>query len=534
MNRSDLTAKQREAVDARENALLVIGGAGTGKTSLALWAARTELERPENAGSRALFLTFSRTAVDQIATRSKAVVSGIESRIEVSTFHSFAYRILRRFGHLAGVTERNPTVQSASEAKLLGQSVDRLVYDDLMPLALRVLETPAVAGLFAQRWCMVVCDEFQDTGDEHWDLLSMLRVSSRLMLLGDEHQSIFGFLAHKGVQPGRIRDTATLVDRVVELEQVSHRDPTGAIPALASSIRERRFGDESVRDAIAEGRLRIHSGVEDDGVVELIGGTLDGAWQRGCRTFGVFAHSNQSVAELSLQLADANVEHELVGLPDAEADALYAMLASTRYAYREAEWPDVKVALGTFLTASTRGSPPPLAHALASDTPLPSALEERLDGVMASLVNAAEESLAEVAAVAAEAWTSLGVVAGNAPWERSAPSFISLCKRTEGRGERHLDDLAAAIGQMRASAMFDSRRRRSPAVQVMNLHQTKGRESDAVVILFSDSDFHGREVEPFPEASRLLYVVLTRARKEITVILGGDPHPLVAPFGSLT
>ena len=70
-------------------------------------------------------------------------------------------------------------------------------------------------------------------------------------------------------------------------------------------------------------------------------------------------------------------------------------------------------------------------------------------------------------------------------------------------------------------------------VQVMNLHQTKGREADAVIIAFRGGDYHGREGEPFPAASRLLYVILTRARKRITLILPTDPHPLVAPFASL-
>ncbi|MGI9016500.1 MAG: hypothetical protein ACR2HR_05235 [Euzebya sp.] len=52
----------------------------------------------------------------------------------------------------------------------------------------------------------------------------------------------------------------------------------------------------------------------------------------------------------------------------------------------------------------------------------------------------------------------------------------------------------------------------------MNLHQTKGREVDAVVILSADDDFHGYESEPFLEGSRLLNVILTRARSEVTMI----------------
>ena len=67
-------------------------------------------------------------------------------------------------------------------------------------------------------------------------------------------------------------------------------------------------------------------------------------------------------------------------------------------------------------------------------------------------------------------------------------------------------------------------------VHVMNLHQTKGREADATVLVFRDGEYFGQESEPYESNSRLLYVGLTRARNHVTVVLGEDPHPLVAPF----
>jgi DNA helicase-2/ATP-dependent DNA helicase PcrA len=68
----------------------------------------------------------------------------------------------------------------------------------------------------------------------------------------------------------------------------------------------------------------------------------------------------------------------------------------------------------------------------------------------------------------------------------------------------------------------------------MNLHQTKGREADAIIAVFRASDYFGKEQEPFASASRLLYVVLTRARRQVTLLLPTSPHPLVAPLASLT
>lgn len=533
MKWSDLTTRQREVVDATDATMLVTGGAGTGKTTVALWAARVELERPGNERKRALFLTFSRTAVDQIITRSRSVVAPVEQRIEVSTFHSFAYRLVRRFGHLAGLTDRNPAVQSASQAKLLGKSSDRLVYDDLAPLARRVMDHPRVAALLEQRWGMVICDEFQDTGDSQWTLLERLSLHARLLLLGDEHQLIYGFLAPNGVTPARMDDTKAWVDRAIELEPASHRDPSGAMPALGTAVRQRQFNDPAVLKAITDGRLHIRDGVDDDSVVAVIGATLDAAWARGCRTFGVFAHTNQSVAELSFRLNDAGIDHYLVGLPDAEADALTAMLALTQYAYGEVDWATVRVAFATYLTACSRGAAPALARALAAGNPLPTVLQERVDDLQAAATTAAATSLPYVADVAATAWALLGITDSEAPWKRTAPSFKALARHSAREPATQSANLVNAINQLRVGAMFENHRRRLPAVQVMNLHQTKGREVDAVVVLCGDNDFHGKEDEPFVEGSRLLYVILTRARTEVTVILGHDPHPLVAPFAAL-
>lgn len=533
MNRSDLSPRQLDVVYATDRKLLVTGGAGTGKTTVALWAARTELERSGNETKRVLFLTFSRTAVDQIISRSRAMVTPVEDRIEVSTFHSFAYRLIRRFGHLTGVTGPNPTVQSASEEKLLGKDGQRLVYDDLAPLAREILNDPRIAALLAERWCMVICDEFQDTGDGQWDLLHWLSEHARLLLLGDEQQLIFGFLAPSGVGPRRMIEARAWVDRTIELEAASHRDPTGAIPAFATAIFQRRFNDPAVLSALQEDRLHLHNGVDSDNVITIIGSALDAAFARGCRSFGVFAHSNESVANLSLNLHRAGIDHHLVGLPDAEADALTAMLGLARYAYGEAVWNEVAIAFGTYLTACTRGRTPDLAKAFANGWTLPTALQERIDNLQAALRDAAISSLVDVADVVATAWTSLGITRGDAPWNRASPSFHALARQAARDPATQTVNLADALAQLRAGAMFDSQRRRLPTVQVMNLHQTKGREADAVVILCSDDDYHGEETEPFPDASRLLYVILTRARREVTMIFGHNPHALVAPISRL-
>lgn len=224
----------------------------------------------------------------------------------------------------------------------------------------------------------------------------------------------------------------------------------------------------------------------------------------------MFAHSNQTVATPSFRLHEAGIDHYLVGLPDAEADALAAMLAITRFAYGEISWADVRIALGTYLAACTRGKhAPQRARDFASGAPLPKTLQARAGAVQLAATTAAESSLVNVADVAATAWTVLGIIESEAPWCRAAPSFRTLARNTTCDPSAWTTNLGQAVSQVRAGAMFESQRRRLPAVQVMNMHQTKGREVDAVVILSGDEDFHGYESEPFAEGSRLLYVLLT-------------------------
>ena len=66
----------------------------------------------------------------------------------------------------------------------------------------------------------------------------------------------------------------------------------------------------------------------------------------------------------------------------------------------------------------------------------------------------------------------------------------------------------------------------------MNFHQTKGREADQVILLYRAGDYLAdrRATEPFAESSRVLYVVLTRARERVVVLLPRNPHQLIAPF----
>jgi DNA helicase-2/ATP-dependent DNA helicase PcrA len=255
MKFEDLDCRQREVVEAvlsSDAKVLVLGGPGTGKTTTALWTARAYLETSRGVPApRTLFLTFSRSAVSQIMSRSPGVLSGISDRVEISTFHALAYRLLRAFGRYAGYGTAIPGVQSEARSRLLGHDGSRLRYDDLIEGAIQLLEgSERIREKVTARWGLVICDEAQDTSTEHWKLLQ-LAAAHKLLLLGDANQMIYTFIP--GVSPERFRRVRQWADREIELLPRSHRDPSGAIPALAEAVRMRDFRRSSRHASLGRG-----------------------------------------------------------------------------------------------------------------------------------------------------------------------------------------------------------------------------------------------------------------------------------------
>ena len=93
-----------------------------------------------------------------------------------------------------------------------------------------------------------------------------------------------------------------------------------------------------------------------------------------------------------------------------------------------------------------------------------------------------------------------------------------------------MSDVEALVDQMRNDALVGSTQARPRHVQVMNLHQTKGREADETILLLQPDEFYGRESEPYLSGSRLLYVVLTRARHVAHIVVPPEVHDLWKPL----
>jgi DNA helicase-2/ATP-dependent DNA helicase PcrA len=526
--------QQQGICDSQAPTLLVLGGAGTGKTVTAAAAARAHLARRATAGwprDRALFLTFSRTAVTQILDRSRGVLQDFADRVDVRTFHGLAWQLITDFGRYAGY---GPGIRLRSEAedKLLVSDPAILTYDSLLPAALRIIGLPVLGPLAARRWSLVVCDEFQDTDAAQWKLLEALAgPGSRLLLLGDPHQMIYDKL------PGRTGTGGTRLKAArsrpgaeqVKLKPGSYRDPSQLLPAVAEAVRERDFSAAAIAEAMSVGRLCIVPGVREDPPADTVTAEIRRAATAGARSVGVFLHHNVHVAGLSAALTERGLEHVAIGLSESYGEALSAIAAMLAYAQSAVEWDEVLLRMGIFLTSAVQGRQvPPFAQQLAAGT-VTGLLAAELDRIRLALRAAA--GLTAAAQVSTEAWPVLSQV-GVRAWRRASAEIRLLvppCAR--------VDDPLRAITQRTEAARIDSFTEidtdDTAAVRVMNFHQTKGREVDAVIIAVRDDDYFGGEGEPFPGLSRLLYVMLTRARHQVTLLLPPEPHPLVAPLATL-
>ena len=115
-----LNAQQRRAVDHDGGPLLIVAGAGTGKTRT-LVARLARLIGEGVAPERIALLTFSRRAADDMLRRTGALTDvAVARRVEAGTFHAVAHRLLRLYGAAVGLGEGWSVVDAGDATELMG------------------------------------------------------------------------------------------------------------------------------------------------------------------------------------------------------------------------------------------------------------------------------------------------------------------------------------------------------------------------------------------------------------------------------
>ena len=115
---AELNPQQHAAVTAKDGPVLVVAGAGTGKTRTLTYRVAYLVEsgkRPEHI----LLLTFTRRAAREMITRASALLDGRCNRVEGGTFHAFCLKILRRFASTLDLGSGFNILDSSDDADVI-------------------------------------------------------------------------------------------------------------------------------------------------------------------------------------------------------------------------------------------------------------------------------------------------------------------------------------------------------------------------------------------------------------------------------
>jgi DNA helicase II / ATP-dependent DNA helicase PcrA len=124
---AELNPQQAAAATHGDGPLLIIAGAGTGKTRTLVYRVAHLIEtgvRPD----RILLLTFTRRASQEMLSRAEKLVGATSRKVHGGTFHATAHRLLRRFGQAAGLAKDFTIMDQGDSADLMQISRSQLGY----------------------------------------------------------------------------------------------------------------------------------------------------------------------------------------------------------------------------------------------------------------------------------------------------------------------------------------------------------------------------------------------------------------------
>lgn len=230
-----LTEKQCEVMGA-EGHLLVTGGPGSGKTTVSILKAAQITERHLRPEQKVLFLSFARASVSRVVEAieyEQKIPPAQKRRIDVETYHSFFWRILKAHGYLAGlprrlsilpppgeaialsgirsrfpvrgITDEQKAAKKAAEAAecaRLATEEGRVCFDLFAPYVGDILHASGrIRRLMATMYPILILDEFQDTNAPQWRVVQSLGMFCQLIALADPEQRIYDWI---GADPERL------------------------------------------------------------------------------------------------------------------------------------------------------------------------------------------------------------------------------------------------------------------------------------------------------------------------------------------
>jgi DNA helicase-2/ATP-dependent DNA helicase PcrA len=291
-DRIPLNEEQRAAVEHGDGPMMVLAGAGTGKTRVLVHRIARLVERGTEPWA-ILAVTFTNKAAGEMRHRLRQLLGEAADAMWIGTFHATCARILRRHAEKVGLTRSFVIFDDTDQVKLMERllkeaaledevsprtvlsRIDRAknrnvdprsirtgIYDDVIDrvfplyqaqlakenavdfndLLLKVLELlgqESAGRALRMRFRHVLVDEFQDTNRVQYDLVRQLAEATRnLTVVGDDDQSVYSW---RGAEPRNLLDfDRDFPDaKVIKLEQ-NYRSSQTILDAANAVIAKNR------------------------------------------------------------------------------------------------------------------------------------------------------------------------------------------------------------------------------------------------------------------------------------------------------
>lgn len=363
--KQQLNKEQFEAVTTFEGPLLIIAGAGSGKTRVITYRMAHMLDNniPQ---SQILALTFTNKAAREMEERIKELTGRKLQNLTVSTFHAFGVRILRQDIDKLGwrsnfsiydETDRNQLIKETGRE--LGFSADALdVYkignlfsnikigrwdwqsandqykklyeeyqaglklynavdfDDLITLPLKLFrEFPDVLAKYRERYKYIMVDEFQDTSIQQYQFMHAL-ADKNVAVVGDDDQSIYSW---RGANYENIKMFERDFPDVKEIRLEQNYRSTETILAAANGVISHNTNrkDKSLWSGNGSGRpIEIYMPENEADEADFVSETIQSICmteQRKYDDFGVLIRANTLSRALEESFLENNIPYTMSG-----------------------------------------------------------------------------------------------------------------------------------------------------------------------------------------------------------------------------
>lgn len=360
-----LNPEQYRAVTTIEGPILIIAGAGSGKTRVITYRIANMLEKgiPQSA---ILALTFTNKAAREMEERIKELTNKKLKNLTVSTFHAFGVRILRQEIEALGYrpnfsiydeTDKKALIKETGiELKFTADALDlykisvlfsdiktgrktwsgdndmyrelyegyqeglklynSVDFDDLIVLPIKLFkEHPEILARYKERFKYIMVDEFQDTSHQQYEFMHLL-AERNVAVVGDDDQSIYSW---RGADYQNIVNFETDFPDLKEIRLEQNYRSTGTILAAANGVIKHNSNrkDKELWSGNGNGKpIEIYMPDNEAAEAEFIAEGIQGICaeeKRNYADFGVLIRANTQTRAIEEAFLEANIPYTVSG-----------------------------------------------------------------------------------------------------------------------------------------------------------------------------------------------------------------------------